>query len=157
MFRTHRRARGAALALASILLAGFAGAAGAAEKCDRSCLTGLVDQYLEHGRPRIARLQVPASVKVTEDARPSTRRRHLETVTGKAPFADYIDVRSGGCCALADEGQTCVYSVLLHVQDVKIAGSGNLVRACTGALPPTSGQSGPSMGRGAQGKRSQRV
>jgi hypothetical protein len=145
MLRTHQRARAAAFTLASILLAGFATPAAAAESCDRSCLTALLTQYVDALVAKDpARLQLAANIKITEDSRAIKLGDGIwKTVTGKGTFRqDYLDVRKQVAAAHVAllEGEThALYSVLLHVKDSRIAGIETLVQriAPGGRFQPT--------------------
>jgi len=134
-----------ASSLVAILMTGFTTTASAADNCDRSCLTGLLTQYIDALVAKDpARLQIPANAKVTEDSRAIKLGDGIwKTVTGKGTFRqDYLDVRkqvAASHVALM-EGQThALYSVLLHVKDRKIEGVETLVQriAPGGRFQPT--------------------
>lgn len=132
-----RHARAAVLAaLGSILAFGFAAPAAAAS-CDRSCLTGLIDTYVEALVARdTSRLPLASKVKVTEDSREIQLGDGLwKTVTGKGTFRhDYLDTRKQVAAShvVVLEGQNkALLSVLLHVEDRRIAGIETLVQRIT--------------------------
>ena len=84
-------------AFVSVSLIGLSAAAGAAETCDRACLSGLLTQYVDALGARD-----PSTLPVTTDVRKSPKiprprswaRALWKTVTGKATFRqDYIDTR----------------------------------------------------------------
>jgi hypothetical protein len=114
--------------LASVLLVGLCTSAGAAETCDRACLTGLVTQYVDalvaHDP---SKLPVTANVRVTEDGKAIKLGEGLwKTATGKGAFRqDYLDTRKQIAAAhlvVLEGTNQALYSVLLHVQDRKITG-----------------------------------
>jgi len=121
-------------ALVAAALGGSPGTAHAAQSCDRACLGGLVTQYLDalvaHDP---SKLPLTDNVRFTEDSKAIKLGDGLwKTVTGKGTFRhDYLDVKKQVAAAhfVVLEGQTQVLgSVLLHVQDGKIAGIETLVQ-----------------------------
>ena len=108
-----------------------------AADCDRACLSGLVTQYVdalvEHDpKP----LPVAPNVRFTEDSRELELGEGLwQTVTGKGDFRhDYLDTEKQIAAAHIElfEGTTPVlYSLLLHVEDGRIAGVESLVQRIT--------------------------
>jgi hypothetical protein len=140
-----RRARVVA-ALALLSATGFSGAAAAAENCDRTCLAGLITQYVDalvaHDATKLP-LAAP-EVKVTEQGKAVKLGEGLwKTATGKGTFRhDYLDVKKQVAAAhvVILEGQTqALYSVLLHVKDRKINGIETLVQrtSAEGRFRPT--------------------
>jgi hypothetical protein len=121
-------------ALASISLIGLSTTAGAAETCDRACLTGLLTQYVDAlGAHDPSTLPVTADVRITEDSKTiKLGEGAWKTVTGKVTFRqDYIDTRkqiAAAHLALPEGTNQALYSVLLHVKDSKIAGIETLVQ-----------------------------
>ncbi len=112
-------------------------AAAAAQDCDRACLAGLITQYVDalvaHDQ---SRLPLAENLRVTEDSKAIKLGDGLwKTATAKGPFRqDYLDVKKQIAAAhmVVLEGQNqALYSVLLHVQDRKIAGIETLVQRIT--------------------------
>jgi hypothetical protein len=135
-----------AAALALLCAFGFTGTATAAENCDRTCLAGLVTQYMDALVARdISKLPLAAAdVKFTEQGRAMKLGEGLwKTATGKTAFRhDYLDVRKQVAAAhvVVLEGQAQVlYSVLLHVKDRKINGIETLLQRVSseGRFRPT--------------------
>jgi hypothetical protein len=142
----HAYTKGAK-SLALTLLAsclGFTHSAVAAD-CDRACMTGLMTQYLDAMQTHdSSKLPLADKVKITEDSKAIKLGEGLfQTVTGKRDFRqDYIDLKQqvAATHVLLMEGETqALYSVLLHVQDRKIAGIEGLVQRVTkdGRFQPT--------------------
>ncbi len=105
-----------------------------AEECDRACLTGLITQYVD---ALIA--QDPSTLPVTEDVRFTEDSADLElgeglweTVSGQGGFRqDYLDTQKQIAASHVElmEGDNIVlYSLVLHVEDSKIAGVETLVQ-----------------------------
>jgi hypothetical protein len=121
-------------AIVSVSLIGLSTAAGAAETCDRACLTGLMTQYVDAlGAHDPSTLPVTADVRITEDSKTiKLGEGAWKTVTGKVTFRqDYIDTRkqiAAAHLALPEGTNQALYSVLLHVKDSKIAGIETLVQ-----------------------------
>ena len=140
-------ARTVGFALLSAVLIGFSQAAPAeSENCDRACLTGLLDQYIDavvahdHSKLPLA----AGDIKFTEDSKGLKLGEGLwqATVTKGTFRQDYLDVRKQVAATHVHllEGKTNVlYSVLLHVKDKKIGGIETLVQkvAPEGRFQPT--------------------
>ena len=120
----------------SVLLVGSAVATAPAQAadCDRACLSGLITQYVDalvaHDP---SRLPVAGDVRFTEDSRVLQLGDGLwKTVTAKGDFRhDYLDTAKQVAAAHVElfEGEIPVlYSVLLHVEDARIAGVESLVQ-----------------------------
>lgn len=131
-FRAVRR-----LGLAATGAAALAAAPANAAECDRACLSGLVTQYVDalvaHDP---ARLQTTAKVRFTEDSRELKLGEGLwQTVTAKGQFREeYLDTAKQVAAAhveLLEKSVPVLYSVLLHVEDGKIAGIESLVQRVT--------------------------
>jgi hypothetical protein len=116
-----------------------------AQQCDRACLTGMMTQFVNalvaHD---YSKLPVADNVRYTEDSRNARLGEGIwKSVTANGGFRqDYIDIRKQVAAAhvLLREGETQVlYSVLLHVAGMKIAGIETLVQrvAAGGKLQPT--------------------
>lgn len=116
-----------------------------AQTCDRACLTGLMTQFINalvaHDS---SRLPLAANVRYTEDSRNARLGEGIwKSVTAAGAFRqDYIDTRKQVAAAhvLLREGETQVlYSVLLHVADMKIAGIETLAQrvGAGGKFQPT--------------------
>jgi hypothetical protein len=112
-------------------------AAAAAPDCDRTCLAGLVTQYLDalvaHDS---SKLPLADKVRVTEDGHDAKLGEGLwKTVTAKGTFRqDYLDTRKQVAATHVQvyEGTNqALYSVLLHVKDRRIAGIETLVQRIT--------------------------
>ena len=126
--------------------AAWAAGAMPAPACDRGCLTGLLDEYIEALVAHDAS-QLPlaaASVRYTEDSKVAKLGEGLwRSVTGKGTFRhDYLDVAKQKAAAHVQllEGTTPVlYSIVLHVQDRRIGGIETLVQrvAPDSRLKPT--------------------
>jgi hypothetical protein len=115
----------AALGLGWAMLAGHAGAAPAT--CDRACLTGFVDRYLQalvaHDPKR---LPTTTDVRFTEDGAPMQLGDGLwQTIGGMGPFRlDFADVAGGQAGALVtvqENGSIALMALRLKVQDGKIS------------------------------------
>jgi hypothetical protein len=116
-----------------------------AQQCDRTCLTGLVTQFVDalvaHDA---AKLPLAKEVKYTEDSRNARLGDGIwKSVTAAGGFRqDYIDTGKQVAAAhvLLREGEAQVlYSVLLHVADRRIAGIETLVQRVVagGKFQPT--------------------
>lgn len=119
------------------LLLGISMTSAAAESCDRSCLTGMLTAYLDalvaHDP---SKLPLTADVRFTEDSGALKLGEGLwQTVTGKGAFRhDYLDVRKQIATAhvqLLEGSNPVLYSIVLHLQDRKIAGIESLVQRIT--------------------------
>ena len=123
-------------AFVSVSLIGLSTAAGAAETCDRACLSGLMTQYIDalvahdpsklplaDRAPRSPR--TPRTIKLGEGI--------WKTATAKGAFRqDYLDMRKQVAAAhfvVLEGTNQALCSVLLHVKDGKIAGIESLIRA----------------------------
>ena len=117
-----------------------------AQQCDRACLTGMMTQFINalvaHDS---STLPLAANVRYTEDSRNARLGEGIwRSVTANGGFRqDYIDTRKQVAAAhvLLREGETQVlYSVLLHVANMKIAGIETLVqRVGAGGKVPAHG------------------
>ena len=116
-----------------------------AQQCDRSCLTGMMTQFINalvtHSS---STLPLAGNVRYTEDSRNARLGEGIwQSVTAAGGFRqDYIDTRKQVSAAhvLLREGETQVlYSVLLHVADMKIAGIETLAQrvGAGGRFQPT--------------------
>ena len=116
-----------------------------AQQCDRACLTGMMTQFIDavvaHDS---SRLPLADKARYTEDSRDAKLGEGIwKSVTAAGGFRqDYIDTRKQVAAAHVSfrEGETQVlYSVLLHVSGMKIAGIETLVQrvAPGGRLQPT--------------------
>ena len=116
-----------------------------AQACDRACLTGLMTQFINalvaHDP---SKLSLAESVRYTEDSRNAKLGDGIwKSVTANGGFRqDYIDTRKQVAAShvLLREGESQVlYSVLLHVAGMKIAGIETLVQrvGATGKFQPT--------------------
>lgn len=140
--KNHISAGARALIIASVALAGLSPAMAKAEECDRACLGGLITQYVDalvaHDP---SALPLADKVRFTEDANQIELGEGLwESVTGKGGGfrQDYLDTSKQIAAAHVEleEGENQVlYSVLLHVEDSKIAGIETLVRRITPDSP----------------------
>lgn len=108
-----------------------------AADCDRACLSGLITQYID---ALVARdpsgLPLAETVRFTEDSRVLRLGEGLwTTVSGKGDFRhDYLDVRKQVAAAhveLFENEMPVLYSVLLHVDEGRIAGVETLVQRIT--------------------------
>jgi len=116
-----------------------------AQQCDRACLSGMMTQFIDglvaHDS---SRLPLAANVRYTEDSRNARLGEGIwKSVTANGGFRqDYIDTRKQVAAAhvLLREGETQVlYSVVLHIAAMKIAGIETLVQRVTagGKFQPT--------------------
>ena len=116
-----------------------------AQECDRACLTGMMTQFINalvaHDS---SKLPLADNVRYTEDSRNARFGQGIwQSVTAAGKFRqDYIDTRKQVAAAhvLLHEGETQVlYSVLLHVAGMKIAGIETLVQrvGAGGKFQPT--------------------
>ncbi len=135
----------AACALLALAAAVSRPALPAESRCDRSCLAGLITQYVDavvaHDPSRLPLLP---GARVTEDSRSAKLGEGLwKSATGKGSFRhDYLDVRKQVAAShvVIQEGENlALVSVLLHVKDGRIGGIEQLVqRVAPGArLKPT--------------------
>lgn len=129
--------RGASLAAAAAAAIAIATPAQAAD-CDRKCLSGLLTQYVDalvaHDASKLP--LASGEVKFTEDSRQlKLGEGAWQTITGKGQFRhDYLDTTKQVAAAHVGllEGQNPVlYSVVLHVEDSRIAGVETLVQRIT--------------------------
>ena len=116
---------------------GFSDSAKAAENCDRNCLAGLINTYVDAMIAHdTSRLPLAENVKVTENSKAIKLGEGLwKTATAKGTFRqDYLDVRKQVAAAhlVIQEGEAqALYSLLLHVSDRKIEGIEALVQRTT--------------------------
>ena len=116
-----------------------------AQQCDRACLTGLMTQFIDALVAHDAsKLPLAPNAKYTEDSKNAQLGQGIwKSVTSAGGFRqDYIDTRKQVAAAhvLLREGDTQVlYSVLLHVANMKIAGIETLAQrvAAGGRFQPT--------------------
>ena len=144
---TNRRGLDARLIALALLLSvlSLSPPAVLAQTCDRACLTGLMTQFINglvaHDS---SKLPLADNVRYTEDSRNARLGEGIwKSVTAAGGFRqDYIDTRKQVAAShvLLREGETQVlYSVLLHVGGMKIAGIETLVQrvGATGKFQPT--------------------
>ena len=116
-----------------------------AQTCDRACLTGMMTQFINalvaHDP---SKLSLAESVRYTEDSRNAKLGDGIwKSVTANGGFRqDYIDTRKQVAAAhvlLRENDTQVLYSVLLHVADMKVAGIETLVQRVTagGKFQPT--------------------
>ena len=126
-----------AVTFSSLLLLGFSQASTAAESCDRTCLTGLLTQYIDavvaHDH---SKLPLAEKLRVTEDSKDVKLGEGIwQTVTAKGSFRhDYLDTTKQVAAThvqLFEGKNQALYSVLLHVTDKKIAGIETLLQRVT--------------------------
>ena len=129
-----RTIRSTAAYLACFAAAAVATGPAQAADCDRACLSGLLTQYVDalvaHDP---SRLPVAGEVRFTEDSRVLQLGEGLwKTVTAKGDFRhDYLDTAKQVAAAhveLFENEIPVLYSVLLHVEDGRIAGVESLVQ-----------------------------
>lgn len=132
--RVVTSARATAAMLTLLLLASVASVPATAADCDRACLGGLITQYVDALVAHDAyRLPLAANVRFTEDSRDMKLGEGIwQSVTAKGTFRqDYLDVRKQIAAAhveLKEGNLPILYSVLLYVEDRKIAGIETLVQ-----------------------------
>jgi hypothetical protein len=124
-----------AIALSGVLaMVSLWSSAAFAQQCDRSCLTDLMTQFIDalvaHDP---SELPLADNYRYTEDSRNAELGQGLwQNVTANGGFRqDYIDTRKQVAAShvLLLEGETQVlYSVLLHVAGLEIAGIETLVQ-----------------------------
>ena len=116
-----------------------------AQTCDRACLTGMMTQFINalvaHDP---SKLSLAESVRYTEDSRNAKLGDGIwKSVTANGGFRqDYIDTRKQVAAAhvlLRENDTQVLYSVLLHVAGMKVAGIETLVQRVTagGKFQPT--------------------
>ena len=116
-----------------------------AQTCDRACLTGMMTQFINalvaHDP---SKLPLAENVRYTEDSRNAKLGDGIwKSVTANGGFRqDYIDTRKQVAAAhvlLRESDSQVLYSVLLHVTGMKIAGIETLVQrvGATGKFQPT--------------------
>ncbi len=151
--RRSAPAAGTLAALFMLCAASLSHPAAAAGSCDRACLRGLLTTYVDALVARDpSRLPLTQPVRVTEDSRDVRLGEGLwQTVTGKGSFRhDYLDTTKQVAAShvVVLEGQTQVLlSVLLHVQDSRIAGIETLVQR----MPPGSRFAPTELGKPVRG------
>jgi len=139
MLHPRRASKAARIAVtfSSLLLLGVSQASTAAETCDRACLTGLLNQYVDavvaHDH---SKLPLAEKVRVTEDSKDVKLGEGIwKTITAKGTFRhDYLDTTKQVAAThvhLLEDKVPVLYSVLLHVKDKKIAGIETLVQRVT--------------------------
>ena len=135
MFGHRRNLRAGTAAISALLsLLGLASFPAFAQQCDRACLTGMMTQFvaaLVAHDP--SRLPLADDLRYTEDSHLAKLGQGIwQSVTANGGFRqDYIDTRKQVAAAhlLLLEGETkALYSVLLHVADMKITGIETLVQ-----------------------------
>src|SRR5690606_24448994 len=131
--------------LAAILsLLGFSSSA-AAQECDRECLTDLMTRFIDalvaHDP---STLPLAEDVRYTEDSRRAELGQGIwQSVPANGGFRqDYVDTRKqviGSHVLLHEDDVQVLYSVLLHVDGMQIAGIETLVQRVgpEGRLQPT--------------------
>ena len=109
--------------------------AASAPACDRACLTGLLDQYIDalvaHDASKLP--LTATAVRYTENTTDVKLGEGLwKSVTAKGSFRhDYLDVARQKAAAhvhLIEGTNPVLYSVVLHVQDRRIGGIETLVQ-----------------------------
>ena len=116
-----------------------------AQACDRVCLTGMMTQFINalvaHDS---SKLPLATNARYTEDSRNAQLGQGIwQSVTAAGGFRqDYIDTRKQVAAAhvlLRENDTQVLYSVLLHVAGMKIAGIETLVQrvAAGGKFQPT--------------------
>ncbi|HEX5047503.1 MAG TPA: hypothetical protein VFX89_10310 [Gammaproteobacteria bacterium] len=122
---------------AALVLAGLAAAPAQAQKCDRTCLGGMISTYVDALVARDpAKLPLAANVRYTEDSAELKLGDGVwKTVTGKDTFRqDYLDTAKQIAAAhlvLLEDKNRLLYSVVLYVSDKKITGIETLVQRIT--------------------------
>jgi hypothetical protein len=126
-----------AITFSSALLLGFSQASAAAENCDRTCLSGMITQYVDAVVARDhSKLPLAENVRFTEDSKALKLGEGLwQAVTTKGGFRhDYLDTKKQIAAThvqLLEGKNQVLYSVLLHVKDKKISGIETLVQRVT--------------------------
>jgi hypothetical protein len=116
-----------------------------AQTCDRACLTGMMTQFIDalvaHDP---SKLPLADGARYTEDSRNARLGEGIwKSVTANGGFRqDYIDTRKQVAAAhvlLRENDAQVLYSVLLHVANMKIAGIETLVQRISpgGKFQPT--------------------
>lgn len=131
--------------LASTLHFATAAEAAAPASCDRTCLTGLLTQYIDAVIAHdTTKLPLAAKVRYTEDSKSLPLGDGLwKTATGKGTFRhDYLDTSKQVAAThvhLLEGAVPVLYSVVLHVTDRRIAGIETLAQRVTpdSRLKPT--------------------
>jgi hypothetical protein len=125
------------------LLLGLAAALGLlatpanAQGCDRACMTGLIDTYVDALVAKDpSRLPLTPGARFTEDSRPLPLGQGLwSTVTGRETFRqDYLDTArqvAASHVVLREGDAQILYSLLLHLDGNRIAGIETLVQRLT--------------------------
>jgi len=120
-------------ALCVLILAAITASPAHASTCPRYCLQGLLTRYIDAMVAHApAQLPLAANVRFTEDSRELTLGEGLwKTVTRKGDFRqDYIDQKQQLAAAhtiLFEGGTQVLYSVMLHIENRKIAGVETIV------------------------------
>jgi len=116
-----------------------------AQTCDRACLTGMMTQFIDtlvaHDP---SKLPLADGARYTEDSRNARLGDGIwKSVTANGGFRqDYVDTRKQVVAAhvlLRENATQVLYSVLLHVANMKIAGIETLAQRvdATGKFQPT--------------------
>ena len=127
----------------------FGGSAAQAAECNRDCLRGMITKYVEAFVAHTPQaLPLAPNVRFTEDSRQlPIGDGAWKTVTRAGSFRqDYLDVRRGIAAShveLYEEGAQLQYSVVLRIEDQKIAGIETLINRVT----PTSKFQPDSLGK----------
>jgi hypothetical protein len=123
--------------LKTTLLIAALGVSGQAADCDRTCMKGLITQYVDalvaHDP---STLPLAATVRFTEDSSDVKLGEGLwKTITKKGVYRqDYIDLKkqiAASHVELFEADAQVLYSVVLHVTDQKIAGIETLINRLT--------------------------
>ena len=116
-----------------------------AQTCDRACLTGMMTQFIDAlGAHDPSKLPLADGARYTEDSRNARLGDGIwNSVTANDGFRqDYVDTRKQVAAAhvlLRENATQVLYSVLLHVANMKIAGIETLAQRvdATGKFQPT--------------------
>ena len=127
----------AVFAAGFFVLLGLSSMPASAADCDRTCLSGMITQYVDalvaHDP---SKLPLADKIRYTEDSKALKLGEGLwKTATAKGQFRqDYLDLKKQVAAAhvVIVEGQNrALYSVLLYVKDNKITGIETLVQRIT--------------------------
>lgn len=138
MFQRRFGLKTGIVAIVPLLLLGASATSAAAEKCDRACMTGLLTQYVDALVAKDpSKLPLAEKTKITEDGKAIKLGDGIwKSVTSKGNFRhDYLDVKKQVAAAhvVVMEGQTnALCSILLHIEDRKIAGIETLIQRVGG-------------------------
>lgn len=135
MFQQSLTQKATTIAATSLLvLFGLSSAPASAEDCDRTCLSGMITQYLDalvaHDS---SKLPLADNARFTEDSKALKLGEGLwKTATAKETFRhDYLDTTRQVAAAhvvLKEGNNKALLSVLLHLQDKKITGIETLIQ-----------------------------